>query len=176
MAIVFRAIRRIERFVLAWSILAIAALTVANVLCRSLLGFSVAFAEEISQFLIVAVTFVGLSYAAGRGRHIRMTAIYDQLPQNARKGLCVFISATTSLLLLVLAVYAMRYLMTVHFLGTVSPVLQVPLVAVYALAPLGLFLAAVQYGLTTWRNLRSEGIYLAYDRLDTYEQEISAEE
>jgi TRAP-type C4-dicarboxylate transport system permease small subunit len=172
MAVFFRALRRVEQFVLAWSILAIAALTVANVICRSLLGFSLAFAEELSQFLIIAVTFVGLSYAAGRGRHIRMTALYDQLPARYRRLMMIVISATTSLLLLVLAVWAVRYVATVRFLGTVSPALQVPLFLVYAIVPLGLLLAAVQYALTAWRNLRSRDVYLSFDRRDQYEPVI----
>jgi TRAP-type C4-dicarboxylate transport system permease small subunit len=164
----FRAIRHVEEFILAWSILGIALLTVANVLSRSLLGFSLAFAEELSQFLIIAVTFTGLSYAAGRGRHIRMTAIFDQLPRRGRKVLVVIISATTSLLLLGLAVYAVEYVATVRFLGTVSPVLRVPLFLVYAIVPLGLLLAALQYGLTTVRNLTTSQVFLSFDQRGGY--------
>ena len=170
MARIFRAIRRIEELVLAWSVVTIALLMVANVICRSLLGFSLAFAEELSQFLIIAVTFVGLSYAAGHGRHIRMTAIYDQLPERWRKIMMIMISATTCLLLMVLAGYALRYVATVHFLGTVSPVLQVPLFIVYSVVPLGLLLAAMQYGLTTARNIVSREVYVSFDRRDEYDQ------
>ncbi len=169
MARLFRAIRHVEEFVLAWSILGIAALTVANVVSRSLLGFSLAFAEELSQFLIIAVTFTGLSYAAGRGRHIRMTAVFDQLPQVGRKILIIVISGTSSLLLFVLAGYALQYVATVRFLGTVSPVLQVPLFLIYAIVPLGLLLGAVQYGLTTARNLTTSQVYLSFDQQGGYD-------
>jgi C4-dicarboxylate transporter, DctQ subunit len=170
MAAIFRILRRIEQWVLAWSILGITVLLVTNVFCRSLLGFSLAFAEEVSQFLIVAVTFVGLSHAAGCGRHIRMTAFYDQVPEHWRRRLMIVISSTTSLLLLVVAAYSLRYVHTVYFLETRSPVLQVPLFWVYAIVPLGLVLAAAQYGLTAWRNATSPDgrVYLSYDRLDEY--------
>lgn len=170
MAAVFRILRRIEQWVLAWSILGITVLMVTNVFCRSLLGFSLALAEEVSQFSIVAVTFVGLSHAAGCGRHIRMTAFYDQLPERWRRRLMILISGTTSLLLLVVAVYAVRYIGTVYFLETRSPVLQVPLFWIYLVVPLGLVLGAVQYGLTAWRNATSPDgrVYLSYDRLDEY--------
>jgi TRAP-type C4-dicarboxylate transport system permease small subunit len=133
------------------------------------LGFSLAFAEELSQFLIIAVTFVGLSYAAGRGRHIRMTALCDQLPRRWRRRLMILISASTCLLLLVLAGFALHYVGTVCFLGTVSPVLQVPLFLIYAIVPVGLLLAAMQYALTAWRNATSGDVYLSYDRRDEYE-------
>ena len=71
----------VEEAILSGGILVIAFLTIANVFCRTFLGFSLAFAEEVSQFLIILVTFVGLSYGAAQGRHIRMTALYDELPR-----------------------------------------------------------------------------------------------
>ena len=138
---VFRALRKVEELVLAWGIILMAALTVLNVFSRSLFGNSLAFAEELSQFLIILVTFVGLSFGASRGRHIRMTAIYDQLSDRWRKGLMVLIATTTSLLMFALAVYAVDYVLTVQELGTVSPALQVPLYLIYMAAPLGFVLS-----------------------------------
>lgn len=171
----FRVIQRIEAFLLAWSIIVIALLTGVNVFSRSLWGRSLAFTEELSQFLIVGVTFIGLSYAASRGRHIRMTALYDQLPLRWRKGLMVGSSALTCLLMLLLAWYSLEYLRTVQFLETVSPVLQVPLYLVYLVVPFGLLLSAVQYGLAVGRNLTSDGIYLSYEVKDEYEEPVIGE-
>jgi C4-dicarboxylate transporter DctQ subunit len=171
----FDLIRRIEEFVLASSILLIASLTIANIVTRTLTGTSQAFTEELSQFLIIGVTFVGLSYAAGRGRHIRMTAVYDQLSERSRKLLMVISSALTCLLMLVLASYALRYIATVRFLQSVSPVLQVPLHLVYLVVPLGLALAAVQYGLAVARNFTSDGVWLSFDVKDEYEEAVTGE-
>ena len=153
----------VEQFVLSAGILVIAALTIANVFCRTFLGFSLAFAEEVSQFLIVLITFVGLSYGASQGRHIRMTAIYDELPHSLKRGLTIVICLFTSGLLGYLAYFALSYSQTVGTLGTVSPVLQLPLQWVYLSAPLGLGLAAVQYLLSGIKNLTSQEIYLAYN-------------
>jgi TRAP-type C4-dicarboxylate transport system permease small subunit len=153
----------VEEFVLSGGILVIAALTIANVFCRTFFGFSLAFAEEVSQFLIVLITFVGLSYGASQGRHIRMTAIYDELPQSLKRGLTIFICFFTSALLGYLAWFAFSYSQTVGTLGTVSPVLQMPLRWVYLSAPLGLGLASLQYLLAGIKNLSTGEIYLAYD-------------
>ena len=153
----------VEEFVLSGGILVIAALTIANVFCRTFFGFSLAFAEEVSQFLIVLITFVGLSYGASQGRHIRMTAIYDELPQGLKRALTIFICFFTSALLGYLAWFAFSYSQTVGTLGTVSPVLQLPLRWVYLSAPLGLGLASLQYLLAGIKNLSTDEIYLAYD-------------
>lgn len=162
-------VERIEEFLLSSSVLLIAAMTIANVFCRSLLGFSLAVTDEVSQAAIIVLCFTGLSYAAGKGRHIRMTAIYDMLPERVRKGMMILITIVTSALLFVLTWYAISYVTTVARLGGISPALRMPLWALYAVAPVGLFLAAVQYALAAVKNLTSPGVYLSYTRPDTYE-------
>lgn len=171
---VFRALQRLEAFVLSSAILLVASLTVVNVISRTLLGLSLAWVEEVSGFLMVVVTFVGLSYGASVGRHIRMTAIYDQLPERPRKALRVFIAASTALLLFGLAGVAADYTGTVATLGSVSPALQLPLWWVYAVAPIGLTLGAVQYVLITLQNLKEPGVWLSPDRTDGYDTHLEA--
>lgn len=173
-AAVFRGVQRVEELVVAWGILAIAGLTVANVVSRSLFDASLAFAEELSQFCIVLVTFVGLGYAVSQARHIRMTALYDQLAPGPRKVVRVVICASTALLLFLLAWYALRYAETVRALGTVSPTLQVPLFLVYLAAPLGLALGGVQYLFALWRNLSAPPgeVYLSFEHRDDYEEPV----
>lgn len=175
MNLLFRFIQRIEAFLLAWSIIAIALLSIGNVFCRALLGFSLAFTGELSQFLIIIVTFIGLSYATSRGRHIRMTAFYDQLSKRWRRILMTFISGLTALLMFALTWYSFEYISTVYFLETVSPVLQVPLYLVYLCVPLGFTLSAIQYTLTAIRNLTSADVYISFSQKDEYETPVTGE-
>ena len=139
--------QKAEAFLLSAGILGIAGLMVANVICRRFFGFSLAAGEEITQFLIIMVCFVGLSYAAAQRRHIRMTALVDQLGRRARQRVELFTSWSTALLLLALCVWSVRYVMIMADLGSVSPVLRVPLFVIYAVAPLGFLSSAVHYGL-----------------------------
>ncbi len=157
-------IERVEEFLLAGSVLVIALMTTANVFCRTILGFSLPATDEVAQVSIVVLCFTGLSYAAGKGRHIRMTAIEDQLPFRVRKGLMLVITTGTATILFVLAWYALSYVITVHRLGGISPALQLPFWIVYAVAPVGLFLAGVQYALAAVRNLIAPGIYVCHAR------------
>ena len=156
--------RRTQEVILAGSILLIATLTILNVFTRSVLGMSLAFTEELSQLFMVVITFVGLGYAASQGRHIRMTALYDQLGHRSRKILMVAITAGTSALTLGLAYFSLRYVGTVHALGTVSPALQIPLYAVYLVAPLGLGMASIQYAMAAYRNLSVHDIHVSYSQ------------
>lgn len=171
-----KGVTKVEELCLAWGILGIAALTIGNVLTRTLFATSIVFAEEISQFLIVFVTFLGLGYAAGKGRHIRMTALYDQLSEKPRKVLASVISLTTAALLFFLAYLSIRYaLFTVRELGSVSPALRVPLWIVYLSAPIGFVLGGIQYALAFFKNLTSPGVWLSFDREDGYDEAPAAD-
>jgi len=175
LAKLFAAIQWIEAFVIGWSIICIAVLTIGNVFCRAVFQHSLSFTEELSQFFMIVVTFVGLSYAASRGRHIRMTAIYDQFSRRWRKLMMIVTSATTAVLILILAWYSFEYIGAVRFLESVSPVLQAPLYLIYSLVPIGLIFAAIQYALTAVRNLVSPDVYVSFDVKDEYEQPVGGE-
>ncbi len=171
---VFRLVRLLEERILAFSILVIAAVTVANVFFRAVLNSSLTFAEELSQSFIIVVTFVGLSYAAGEGRHIRMSALYDQLSTRGRRLLMSVIAAVTAALMFLLAAYSLQYIHTVFVLGTRSPAMDVPYWVLYLPVPVGLMLAGVQYVLTLIRNLTSDEPYLAFHHKDEYQEEPPA--
>lgn len=173
---IFRAVTKLEEVCLAWGMIGIAALTIGNVVARSLFDTSLVFAEEISQFLIVFVTFVGLGYGASQGRHIRMTALYDQLSARWRKALMVHIALTTSALMFYLTYLSVDYVLgTVKVLGTVSPALQVPLWMVYLSAPFGFFLCGIQYAMTFAKNLMAEDVWVSFEKRDEYEELPPAE-
>ncbi len=165
-----RGIARVEALILAYGILLMALNTIANVIGRSVFGQSLYFSEELNQFLIVLVTFVGLGYAARRGRHIRMSAFYDQLPDGPKKALMVAICAGTALVMFIMAYFAVIYVMSVARLGTVTPALQVPLYLTYLWVPLGFVITGIQYVLTIVRNLRDEPVYLSYEQVDQYDE------
>lgn len=143
-------LRKVEAAVLSAAILGIAGLAIANVVARTVFGSSLAIAEELSQFLIIAVTFVGLSYAASLRRHIRMTALSEQLPPRAKARWARVIHTATAVLMVLLCGYACRYVYAVYELGGVYPVTRLPFFVVYLVAPIGFALAGVQYAAMAW--------------------------
>lgn len=164
-----RRIEAAERAVLAWSVIAMAGLSIANVIGRNLLGRSLAFAEELAQILVILVTFLGIGYGVRHARHIRMSAIYDQLAGGPRKALLTVTHLGTGLLLLVLAWYAGHYVAGTWDAGSVTPALRIPWFAVYVWVPLGLAVGGVQYLLGAVRNLTTSGIHASFQREEAYE-------
>lgn len=170
-----RAITAVEKWSLVIGVLGMAAVSVGNVFMRNVLGESLVFADELNQVLIILVTFIGVGYAAREGRHIRMTAIYDQLGRRAKKVMMIIIASITAALLFILAVFSASYVIHVHQVSQVTPALGIPLYLVYLVAPVGLTLGGVQYVLTIIRNLVEPEVYISFDRKDEYgagEEEI----
>lgn len=159
----------VEAFALAVGILGMTLVSVANVFMRNVLGESLTFADEINQMLIILVTFLGVGYAARAGRHIRMTAIYDQFPATVRRIMMTVIAFTTSALLAMLTGYSLDYVMHVHDSNSVTPSLQIPLYLIYTVVPVGLALGALQYFLTGVRNIVSTDVYVSFSLKDEYE-------
>ena len=98
-----------ERSALITCVIAMAVVTVANVLARNLMGFSLQFANDAAQILLVMVTFLGIGIGARHARHIRVSAVHDLLLPLGQKILLIFVSFTTAGLLFVFADYAWNY-------------------------------------------------------------------
>jgi C4-dicarboxylate transporter DctQ subunit len=166
-----QAVSRVESFMLAFGVLLMAANTVTNVVGRFVFQHSLFFSEELNRILIILITFAGISYAARQGRHIRMSAIFDQLPAPVRKVMMVLIAAVTSLAMFSLCYFAVRYITSVAASGRVLPALAIPVFWIFLWVPVGFFMTGVQYGLTAIKNVVGKDIYLSTQVLEGYEDD-----
>lgn len=164
-------IARIESVMLAVGVLLMAGNTIANVVGRFVFMKSIYFSEELNSILIVLITFAGISYAARHGRHIRMSAIFDNLPVPARRATMVLIAFVTAIFMFGLCWYAASYVMTLAGRGRVLPALQIPVWWMYAWVPFGFFMTGLQYALTGFKNLISRDVWLSTLVPEGYEEE-----
>ncbi len=164
-------ISRVESLMLASGVLLMAANTVANVVGRFIFQYSLFFTEELNRILIILITFAGISYAARHGRHIRMSAIYDALPAQGRKGLMVLIASITALAMFALCYFSVGYIVKVATSGRVLPALQMPVYWIFLWVPVGFFMTGLQYALTAIKNITDKDIYLSTHVLEGYEDD-----
>lgn len=164
-------IDKCEALILGLAILTMASNAIANVFGRYLLNQSLYFTDELNQFLIIIVTFMGLGYITRKGKHIRMSAFYDMLSARYKRMLMVMIALVTAATMLVLAWYALEYVLKIARRGRVTPALQIPLYLTYFWVVIGFSLAALQYILTAIKNLSVTGnsVYISYSTLDSYD-------
>jgi len=163
------AISKVEAVILAVGVLLMAAMSIGNIFGRFLFGQSIYFAEEVNQFLIILITFIGIGYAARMGRHIRMSALYDALPDAARKALMVVIALVTAAAMFVLAYYSYRYVAGVYATGRVSPSLRIPVFITQIWVPFGFIVTGIQYLMTAVVNLTRPDVYLSSQVVDSYD-------
>ncbi|OUR67531.1 C4-dicarboxylate ABC transporter permease [Marinomonas sp. 42_23_T18] len=161
-----RVTETLEKTIVFSSILLMMANSTANAIGRYAFGKSLFFSEELNQFLIIAITFIGFAYAVRKGRNIRMTALYDSLGYRAKKTIATTIAITTGLLMFYLSYKASIYVMEVRDLNRLSPALQFPVYLVYIIIPIGLAMAGLQYIIAFFMNLTHKEIYLSHDTLD----------
>lgn len=159
---------KIEAVMLAVGVLLMALNTCINVVARFVFGEGLFFSGEINRILIILITFAGIGYAARLGRHIRMSAFFDMLPDKGRKFVMVMISIITAIIMLILAYFSFQYLVSVYERGRILPALGVEIWWIYIWVPLGFTITGIQYFLTAYKNLTSEKIYLSSGVVDGY--------
>ncbi|MGV8843633.1 MAG: TRAP transporter small permease [Pseudomonas sp.] len=158
----------IERMIITACVLIMALLMSAHVVGNLLFDHGIPGTYEVTEMLIVIITFVGIGYAARHARHISMSAIYDLLGGRARKGLLILISVGTAILMFYFAYKSAQYDIAIFERGRSSSSLHIPLWIVYLALPIGFTLAGVQYVLTTIRNIFSEEIYRSFNEKEIY--------
>ncbi len=157
-----------EEWTLILCVAALSILLVANVIARDFFT-SIYFAEEISEFLVILTTFVGLSHGVRKARHIRMGAFLDIMPGWVEKIFIIVISVVSALVMFVMAKESYTYLMMAKNRGHLTPALQLPYWTFYAVIPVGFALAGVQYVRTIIKNLTHRETWMSADQQSEYE-------
>lgn len=158
----------IERQLLGWSIIIMAVNTVANVIMRLGFSSSIFFSEELNQFLIILVTFVGISEAARMGRHIRMSAFTDMLGPKASKIMMIIITLGTAALLFLLAWYSVSYVLSQIESNRLTPALRMPYYFTVLIVPFGFTVTGIQFVFAAATNIFRPGTHLSYRVEDTF--------
>jgi TRAP-type C4-dicarboxylate transport system permease small subunit len=118
-------------------------------------------------------TFLGLGYVARQGRHISMTALFDNVPYKFRKTLALIIPLVTALVLFTLAYYSYDYVLSSQ--NRVTNYLRISYVWMVIWAPIGFLLGGIQFLRNFWVNVKNKDVYIAAERKD-YDTEKEAKE
>lgn len=164
----------INSFEVCSLVLCVGALTIlliANFIARELFT-SIYFAEEISEFLVIFTTFVGVSYGVRRARHIRMGAFLDMMPPFVEKILIIIISAVSACVMFFMAHVSYNYLLHSLHKAHETPALKLPYWIFYVIVPMGFFMAGIQYIRTIIKNIVEKETWMSPEQQSEYEKEI----
>ena len=147
MAAFQRLVRELNRgaaVLAAAALLAMIALITLQVILRRFFDSPIDYTDEVSGYLLVAVTVLGLSYAMEKGDHIRVDMGLERLPapilRRLRIGWCLVGIAFSVLLAYETGAYALESAR----MGSVSIDSQTLLSPVQALLPLGFVLLGLE--------------------------------
>jgi TRAP-type C4-dicarboxylate transport system permease small subunit len=139
-----RKVNRVAAVLASAALLGMVALITLQVILRRFFNSPIDYTDEVSGYLLVAVTLFGLSYAMEKGDHIRVDMGIERLPPAVlrwfRIGWCVVGIAFSVLL----AVETAKYAIESAHLGSVSIDSQTLVWPVQALLPVGFALLALE--------------------------------
>jgi len=164
-------IDKFEAFILCLAVFLLAVLQIMDVIARNV-AQSLSYTSELSQLLMIMITFVGTSYGARRARHIRMGAIVDLFSPRLRKVVIVVTHAVSALVMFIMAYYGYRHMMGIKRLAILTPALLIPHWLFYIVVPIGFSVAGVHYVRAIIKNFRENEVWLSAEQQGEYEDEV----
>jgi C4-dicarboxylate transporter, DctQ subunit len=165
-----KVVNAVEVSVLVVCVAALAVLLMVNVAARTFFQ-SIYFAEEISMFLVILITFTGVSYAVRKARHIRMGAFLDAMPPKMEKIFIIVISLVSAVVMAMMAWASWEYLINAMSRSHMTPALRMPKWIFYVIIPIGFGLASIQYLRTILKNIIEKDPWQSPDQESEYEDE-----
>lgn len=174
-AVLVKIMDRLEVTLLTIGVAGLAVLLISNVIARTFFQ-SLYYADEVSEFLITFITFVGMSYAARKARHIRMGAFLDAMPAKLEKVILIIIFTISAAVMFELAWHSMKYLLLVKMLDQRTSALILPYYTFLIIVPIGFFLSGLQFVRSIIKNFKEDDVWQSADQKSEYEEEIIGEE
>lgn len=112
-----------------------ALLVFLNVVTRYLFNHSIIWVEEVTQYEMIWIAYLGAGLALREGRHVAVDTLQDLLPAAARKWLRTLIAVALAVFLLVLTVLGLQ--IAAFTWDQETPMTNIPAGVPYLAVPLG---------------------------------------
>jgi TRAP-type C4-dicarboxylate transport system permease small subunit len=136
-----RVIVTVNRWIVIAMMAVMVVLVFMNVVSRYIFNHSIIWAEEVSQYLMVWVAFLGAGLALRQGRHVAVEMLQDRLPPTARRMTRHLVALLLIVFMGILTVLGFRF---AHFAwDQETPVLNIPQGIPYLAVPIGALLLVI---------------------------------
>ena len=136
MNLLIRRLGRIEEGMAGVTLLAICLLTFAETFLRYAVSYSSPWFQEVANYTIVLVTYLGAAIGVKYGTHFSMEALTEYAPDRAAhllKAVACLISGAVAVLFVV---YGFQHIVQIRSFGVKSPAMQIPMFIPYLPIPL----------------------------------------
>lgn len=115
-----------------------------QVIARFVFSNSLAWSEELTRYLFVWSTFIGISYCIRKRLTIQIEIVVDALPDKARTALLILVDLVQIVMFAYLVSPAFTYLQRTIENGQTSAAMLLPMEYVYAAPFVGFILAVIR--------------------------------
>ena len=135
-----RALIRVNRWVVIAILAAMASMVFANVALRFFTDHSILWVEEVSRYLMIWLTFLGAGLVLRYGGHIGIDTLQERWPRLAPH-------VRAAIFVVMLAFFAVMLWLGIRYAALTwnqtTPVMEIPIGAVYLAMPIGFALLIV---------------------------------
>lgn len=121
---------------------AVIALTFTNVICRYITHYSIPWCEELTRYFFIGVIFLTLNIMVSQKSALRVDII-DNFVKGKKKLIVGIVNAVLTVIALGVFTLSGLSLMQVGEASS-SPAMHIPMQFIYALLPIGYFLALIE--------------------------------
>jgi|LSQX01.2.fsa_nt_gb C4-dicarboxylate transporter DctQ subunit len=147
-------------------LLCITIILTINVIGRYCFGVSLHFGEELANYSIIWITFVGSGICVKKGIHVSVDAFINFMHGNLKKVFIIFGQLVGVAFSAMLIYVGVKIVMIVSASGQISPAMRLPMSFAYAAIPAGAFYMLVEY-IKKILDMAINGIPEEEDDLDT---------
>jgi TRAP-type C4-dicarboxylate transport system permease small subunit len=146
---------KVEECVLMVCFSTIAVALLMQIIFRYALNSPLIWTEELSRYLLVWITFLGINYALRRNKHIRMEYFFNMMPNMVQR--LVVIATQIMILYFMVCLYGPTLSFVKMQMNIASSAMQMNMGLVYLSLPIGFFISSLSLLLSTLDTLRELG-------------------
>lgn len=128
--------KRLEEYMLIFSLSFIVILVIAQVISRHVINFPMGWSSELSRYILIWIAWISASYAVQKKTHIRVKFFRDKLKGNFKKALELFVMLLWFTFALFLAIAGTQFVLSIGKIDQLSPSLEAPMWIVYLGVPI----------------------------------------
>lgn len=141
--------------IIGFGLISISVMIFINVICRYFFGFTIIWAEELSRYVVVWVTFIGVGACARYSDHITIDVFVNKLPPIGKKWILFIMKV-----IILVSAFALTYIgilstYTLFVSGNKSATIGFPIWLIYTSVPIG-FALLIYHSIRGFRNWKLE--------------------
>lgn len=147
---------KIGEYFIGIGILIITGILFTNVLLRYIFSTSIEWAEEITRYGIMWITFVGASICIYKGAHLGIDLVIDALEKRGFKFYTIIVDILATIFSIIFAILSWEMTVKIYETGQISSILGIPMYFVYAALPVSGVLMALRFIQQIFKNFSKQ--------------------